>query len=69
LLEHIEPWGPKRADYHAAVICWTIAAAHYGGTGRRPQLRDFLKLFDFDGPEAQTTEDLAGLFAAIAGKK
>ena len=56
LLETVEPWGEKRADYRAAVICWTICSANWSGRGRRPQLKDFLKYFDFE-PEQERDDD------------
>lgn len=71
LLDAIEPWGERRADYRAAVICWTIAGVNYSGRGRRPQLRDFLKMFEFESKPAQSDEQIGELFdrIAAAGKK
>jgi hypothetical protein len=57
VLEQIDPWGPKRADYRAAVTCWTIACCHHSGKGRGPQLKDFLKYFDFEPREEKTDAD------------
>ena len=67
-MEQIEPWGEKRADYRAAVVCWVIASWNYGGKGRRPQLKDYLKLFDFETKAEQTDEELAALFNMMTKK-
>jgi hypothetical protein len=47
VLEKIDPWGEKRADYRAAVICLTIATCITSSKGRKPKLSDFMKLFEF----------------------
>jgi hypothetical protein len=68
LLETIEPWGEARADYRAAVICWTIASCNYSGKGRRPQLKDFLKMFDFSIQKEQSDEEILTVFKKMTGK-
>jgi hypothetical protein len=42
--EDIEPWGERRADYRAAVICWIIACAN---SKRPPAFTKIMKIFDF----------------------
>ena len=68
-LDSVEPWGDTRADYRAAVICYTIAATNFSGKGREPKLQDFLKFFDFTAAAEQTDEDLAAVLDAAAGRK
>jgi len=68
-LDAVEPWGSTRADYRAAVICYTIAASNFSGNGRRPELGDFLKFFDFSPPREQTDEEIAGLFMMAGNQK
>jgi len=67
-LDAVEPWGDTRADYRAAVICYTIAAVNYSGKGQGPKLEDFMKFFDFAPATEQTDEQIAGLFDMVAGK-
>lgn len=68
LLEGIEPWGERRADYRAAVICWVIAS-YLSSKGRRPRFGEILKLFDFEKPREQSDEELNLLFKQMTGKK
>lgn len=68
ILERSDPWGPKRADYRAAVIAWVMASC-FGGK-RKPKFKKFLQMFDFGEKHEQTDED--GFFEQIekmAGKK
>jgi hypothetical protein len=60
LLEEIEPWGPRRADYRAAVIACTIACCH-SAKGSRPKFRDFMKMFEFTRQQ-QSEEQEDGFF-------
>jgi len=46
-LESIEPWGEAAANYRAAVCNWRTALAHWSGQGPQPQLKTYLKDFDF----------------------
>lgn len=55
LLETIDPWGEKRADYRAAVICYIIACC-MGSSKHRPKLEDYKKYFDFN-PEQKNEDD------------
>lgn len=67
VLQKIDPWGPKRADYQAAVIAWVIACCFSGKS--KPSFRKFLKLFDFETAEEQTDEEIAELFETIVKGK
>jgi hypothetical protein len=69
LLEDIQPWGQRRDDYRAAVICWTLASVNHSGKGRKPQLKDFLKPFDFEPKPEQSDEELAALFKRMGSRK
>jgi len=67
-LESIDPWGERRADYRAAVICWVIASVNSSSRGRRPQLKDFLKMFEFDSPQEGNEEQLERALARVPKK-
>jgi len=69
LIEHIEPWGQKRADYQFAALAWIIASCHHSGKGRKPKFKDYLKMFDFEPKREQSDEEISMLFKRIAGKK
>lgn len=43
-----------------AVLCWVIASVNYGGKGRRPQLKDFMKHFDFEPKEKRDIREMFG---------
>jgi hypothetical protein len=49
------PLGARRGDYHAALICTTIANALKGKKGRSKQLSDFL--FEWDRGRRRLTDD------------
>lgn len=65
LLEIIDPWGPKRADYQAARIVWAIANV-FGG---KMSFKKILKLFNFAEVTEQTDKEIEQIFIQIAGKK
>lgn len=67
VLEYIDPWGPKRADYQTAVIAYVMASV-FGGK-RKTRFKNILKMFDFADRHEQTDEDIAQLFKQIVGKK
>jgi hypothetical protein len=51
MLEEADPWGQRRADWHAAQICATIANA-FRDTKKRPEpytAKDALLNFDLQG--------------------
>jgi hypothetical protein len=62
LLETIEPWGEKRADFRAARICETIARAN----GSKADFDRFLKLFDFEPRKEQTPQESEEILEAAA---
>jgi len=65
LLERIEPWGEKRADYRAARICEAIIVAQ----GGKMKFADIIKMFDFEPTPDQTDEEILALFKTIANRK
>jgi len=67
ILEQVDPWGPKRADYQAAVIAYVTACCFSGK--RKPSFKKILKLFDFEMAEEQTDEEIAQLFRTIVKGK
>jgi len=62
ILEHIDPWGPKRGDYRAAVIAWVIASCF---SKKRPKFKEFLRMFDFSEKYEQTEEEVEQIFGQI----
>ena len=66
LLEWIDPWGPKRGDYRAAVIAWVMASCF---SKRTPKFKKFLKMFEFAEKHEQTDEEVEQLFHQMAGKR
>lgn len=66
LLEQIDPWGPKRADYRAAVLTFVMACCFSGK--RKPKFKKFLQMFDFGDKHEQTDEEIEQIFNQIAGK-
>ena len=64
ILEQIDPWGPKRGDYRAAVIAWVTASCFSKTT---PKFRKFLRMFDFCEKQEQTDEDIGQIFEQMAG--
>ena len=67
LLESIDPWGQRRDDYRAAVICWTIASCM---TTRAPSFERILAQFDFDRRDRQQSDDeMERIFQVIARRK
>jgi hypothetical protein len=67
LLEAIEPWGEKRADYRAAVIAW-ITVCGFSGK-RKPAFKKILKMFEFGKGREQSDEEITQIFKAMAGGK
>ena len=65
ILEQIDPWGPKRGDYRAAVIAWVTASCF---SKAAPKFRKFLRMFDFGEKHEQTDEDIENIFKQMAGK-
>ena len=65
ILEQIDPWGPRRSDYQAAVITWSIAKA----LGGKTQFKKVLRMFDFSEKYEQTDEEIDQLFGQMTGKK
>lgn len=63
MLEGIEPWGEKRADYRAARIVEAICHSQ----GAKMEFRDILKMFDFDPkpPDEECDEEVLESAAQI----
>jgi len=66
ILEQIDPWGPKRGDYRAAVIAWVTASCFSKTT---PKFRKFLRMFDFCEKQEQTDEDRSGIYRPQQGEQ
>jgi len=66
ILEHVDPWGPKRGDYRAAVIAWVTASCF---SKKTPKFKKFLKMFEFGDKQEQTDEEVEQIFEQMAGKK
>ena len=67
LLESIDPWGQRRDDYRAAVICWTIASCM---SSKPPSFDRVLAQFDFDRKDRRQSDDeIDRIFKVIAGRK
>ena len=64
VLERIDPWGQRRADYRAARI---VQAACGIMNKRAPRLTEILKMFNFV-TEQQSTEEIMDIFHQIAGQ-
>jgi len=64
ILEQIDPWGPKRGDYQAAVIAWVMASCF---SKRTPKFKKFLKMFEFNEKYEQTDDEVDGLFKQMTG--
>lgn len=67
ILEQIDPWGPRRADYQAAVIAWVMASV-FGGK-RKPRFKKFMQMFEFAERHEQTDEEIEQIFRQIGGQK
>lgn len=65
ILEQLDPWGPKRGDYRAAVIAWAVANA-FGG---KKKFNKVLKMFDFEDSHEQTDAEIDRMFDMIAGQR
>lgn len=58
LLEQIEPFGDRRSDVGAAMICTTLANIHRGEKTKPYSLSDFIPQWDPPAPaRAQTPEE------------
>lgn len=64
VLERIDPWGQRRADYRAARIIQAICGIM---AKRAPRLTEILKMFDFV-TEPQSDEEIMDIFHHIAGQ-
>ena len=52
----IQPWGPERDNYHAALQAHIMASAHTPKGARRPQMSDFFYRDPVTRQEMQGTE-------------
>ena len=60
LLEEIDPWGQRRADYRAARIMWYLANANFKNP---PSFEKIISMFDFPKTdEIQDDEELEMMF-------
>jgi len=66
-LEAIEPWGEKRADYRAAMICWVFACC-FSSRSNQPRFSKFLKLFDFAEQPEQDDEQISQMLTRMVGR-
>jgi len=62
ILEQIDPWGPKRGDYRAAVIAWVTASCF---SKRTPKFKKFLRMFDFCEKYEQKDDEVDAIFGQI----
>jgi len=53
--DRINPIGPERADWRAALIAWMIACA-FRGKGRPPAIKDFMPEWDVQPKTAKEIE-------------
>ena len=65
ILEVIDPWGPKRGDYRAAVIAWSIANSFGGKT----KFNKVLKMFDFEDSYEQTDAEIGRMLDMMGGQR
>lgn len=55
--DRLNPIGPERADWRAAMTAWVMACAH-SGAGKMPQFRDFDFMSNYSEPEQKTDEQI-----------
>lgn len=67
ILEQVDPWGPRRSDYQAAVIAFVMASV-FGGK-RKPRFKKIMQMFNFCERHEQTDEEIERIFEQMAGKK
>lgn len=65
ILEQIDPWGPRRGDYQAAVIAWAIANV----LGGKTPFKKIMRMFDFEEKHEQSDKEIGQLFNQAAGKR